>query len=78
MDRLELYELKSVRSIFRSRDAKIKVEKAKLKFELQDHQILPVANYVNGTTLDFNRDVLVLQAAKNILQEALSFIADNM
>lgn len=78
MDQLELYELRSVRSIFFSRDAKIKVERAKRKFDVQDNQILPVANYVSGTTQDVNRDVLALQAAKSILQEALSFIADNM
>ena len=78
MDQLELYELRSVRSIFLSRDAKIKVERAKRKFDVQDNQILPVANYVSGTTQDVNRDVLALQAAKSILQEALSFIADNM
>lgn len=78
MDQLELYELGSVRSIFRSRDAKLKVEKAKLKFDLQDNQILPVANYVYGTSQDVDRDVLVLQAVKNILQEVLSFIADKI
>lgn len=78
MDQLELYELGSLRSVFLSRDAKVKVERAKGKFGLQDNQILPVANYVSGINQDVNRDVLALQAAKNILQEANSFIADNM
>ena len=78
MDQLELYELRSVRSIFLSRDAKVKVERAKRKFDVQDNQILPVANYVSGTKQVVNKDVLGLQAAKSILQEALSFIADSM
>lgn len=78
MDRLELYELGSIRSIFLSRDAKMKVESAKAKFDLQDNQILPVVNYVSATKQDIYRDVLALQAVRNILQESLSFIADNM
>ena len=78
MDGLELYELRSIRSIFLSRDAQKKVELAKRKFDLQDNQILPIANYISGAKQDIYRDVLALKAAKTILQEALSFITDNM
>lgn len=77
MDQLDLYELKAVRSIFHSKDAKVKAERAKQKFGLHDHQILPIANYVEGTNQDICRDVLALQAVENILQETLVFLEDN-
>ena len=76
IDQLDLYEFKAVRSIFLSRDAKLKVESAKIRFDLQDNQILPIANYVDGTHQDIYRDVLTLQAVENILQEALVFLED--
>lgn len=74
MDELDLYELKAVRSIFVSRDAQRKVESAKIRFGLQDNQILPIANYVDGTDQDIYRDVLALHAVENILQGALTFL----
>ena len=78
MDKLDLYELNAVRSIFRSRDAKLKTESAKIKFGLQDHQILPIANYVEGMHQDIFRDILALQAVENILQEVLVYLEDNL
>ena len=52
----------------------MKVKNAKERFDMQENQILPVANYINQSTQDIFRDVLALQAIENILQEAAVYI----
>lgn len=66
-------------SIFRNEKAKSKVEEAKKIFRCHDCQVLPVANYVSGTTQNsITKDILGLIAMNNILQEALSYIQNEI
>lgn len=74
MDKLDLCGSGRLKGIFKSRDAKLKVKNAKERFDMQENQILPVANYINQSTQDIFRDVLALQAIENILQEAAVYI----
>lgn len=61
--------------IFRNEKANSKVEEAKKIFRCDDCRVLPVANYVSGTTQNsITKDILGLMAMKNILEEALSYI----
>lgn len=60
--------------IFQSRQVKLKVEMAIKNFGLQDCQILPIVNYVNGMEQNITQDVLALLTIDSILQEALSYI----
>lgn len=63
-----------LKGIFRSRQVKLKVESAKKNFGIQDCQILPIANYVNGMEQNTTQDVLALLTIDNILQEAIAYI----
>lgn len=66
-------------NIFRSRDAKKKVEAASAEFQLRNTQILPVANYVDDDTdRIITKDILALYALDNILQQALSYMRDKI
>lgn len=65
-------------SIFWNEKAYNKVEEAKKIFGFQDCQILPIANYVRGTTQNITQDVLALLALDNIVQEALSYIENEI
>lgn len=56
----------------------LKVKLAKKMFGVQDFQILPIANYVQGTTQNVTQDVLTLLAIENILREALLYINKNV
>lgn len=68
----------NLNSIFRSEKAYNKVDEAKNIFRFQDCQILPVANYVQGTTQNMTQDVLALLALNNIVQEAMSYIENEL
>lgn len=63
-----------LKGIFRSRQAKLKVELAKKNFGIQDCQVLPIANYVKGMEQNTTQDVLALLTIDNILQEAITYI----
>lgn len=78
IDKLDLCAADDVRSIFVSRHAERKVNIAKAIFRLHDSQILPIANYVKGTTQNVNQDILTLQAVENILNEAVSYIENQI
>lgn len=68
----------NLNSIFRSEKAYNKVDEVKRIFRFQDCQILPVANYVRGTTQNMTQDVLALLALNNTVQEAMSYIENEM
>lgn len=55
-----------------------KVKIAKEEFDLQDCQILPVANYVNGTEKELYQDILALLTMDNIIEEALTYIKNEI
>lgn len=74
MDKLDLCGYGHLNGVFLSRDVKLKVQAAKSNFDLQENQILPVANYVDQTKQNIIKDVLALQAVENILQEAVSYL----
>lgn len=78
IDKLDLCAADDVSSIFVSRHAERKVNIAKAIFRLHDSQILPIANYVKGTTQNVNQDILTLQAVENILNEAVSYIENQI
>lgn len=63
-----------LKGIFRSRQAKLKVELAIKNFGVQDCQVLPIANYVKGMEQNTTQDVLALLTIDNILQEAITYI----
>lgn len=63
-----------LKGIFRSRQAKLKVELAIKNFGVQDCQVLPIANYVKGMEQNSTQDVLALLTIDNILQEAITYI----
>lgn len=63
-----------LKGIFRSRQAKQKVELAIKNFGVQDCQVLPIANYVKGMEQNTTQDVLALLTIDNILQEAITYI----
>lgn len=77
MDKLNLRGSK-LNGIFHSRKAESKLEKAKEIFEVQDCQILPIANYVNEFKQNDTQDVLALLAMNNIIQEALTYIKNEI
>lgn len=64
--------------IFRNEKVYEKVEEAKKIFSLHDCQVLPIANYVQGTTQNITQDVLALLAINNIVQEAISYIENEI
>lgn len=68
----------NLNSIFRSEKAYKKVDETQKIFRFQDCQILPVANYVRGTTQNMTQDVLALLALNNIVQEAMSYIENEL
>lgn len=74
VDKLDLCVFGDLTKIFVSKHVKDKVQLAKRIFMLQDSQILPIANYVEGITQNIAQDILGLQALENILNEALSYI----
>lgn len=74
VDKLDLCGSGDLSGIFRSRHAQIKVNQAKQLFDFHDCQILPIANYTNGSTQNNPQDVLALLALDNILQEAMAYI----
>lgn len=55
-----------------------KVNEAKEEFCLQDCQILPIANYVTGTEKQLDKDILALLTMDNILEEALTYIKNEI
>lgn len=63
-----------LKGIFRSRQAKLKVELAIKNFGVQDCQVLPIANYAKGMEQNTTQDVLALLTIDNILQEAITYI----
>lgn len=77
MDELNLRGSK-LNGIFHSRKAQSKLEKAKEIFGVQDCQILPIANYVNEFKQNDTQDVLALLAMNNIIQEALTYIKNEI
>lgn len=78
MDKLDLCAAGDLSKIFVSRHAEKKVNVAKTKFGLRDQHVLPIANYVNGVRQNTNQDILTLSAVENILNEALSYITNQI
>lgn len=78
IDNLDLCVSNDLSSLFVSMHARKKVDTAKDIFQLHDSQILPIANYVKGTTKNVNQDILTLQAVENILNEAVSYIENQI
>lgn len=78
IDNLDLCAAGDLSSLFVSRHAEKKVNIAKAIFSLHDSQILPIANYVGGNTQNVNQDILTLQAVENILNEAVSYIENQI
>lgn len=74
VDKLDLCVFGDLTKIFLSKHVQDKVHVAQRKFMLQDNQILPIASYVKGITQNIAQDILALQALENILNEALSYI----
>lgn len=64
--------------IFRNEKVYKAVEEAKTMFHVHDCQVLPIANYVQGTTQNITQDVLALLAINNIVQEAISYIENEI
>lgn len=64
--------------IFRNEKVYKAVEEAKRMFHVHDCQVLPIANYVQGTTQNITQDVLALLAINNIVQEAISYIENEI
>lgn len=73
VDKLDLCGSGELSGIFRSRHAEITVKRAKEIFGFQNCQILPIANYVDENSRNVIKDVLILLALDNILQEALDY-----
>uniref|UniRef100_A0A8W8LW44 Uncharacterized protein n=2 Tax=Magallana TaxID=2171616 RepID=A0A8W8LW44_MAGGI len=78
VDKLDLCGSGDLSGIFLSRHVNIKVDLAKQTFGLNDCQILPVVNYVKGNTQNITQDVLALTAIDSILEEALSYISEQV
>lgn len=78
MDLLELCGNGDLSGIFRSKHVEQKVNIAKEEFDLQDCQILPIANYVTGTEKQLYQDILALLTMDNILEEALTYIKNEI
>lgn len=78
VDLLDLCGSGKVKGIFKSRHVDIKVKLAKGKFGLQDCQILPMVNYVDGFERNITQDVLSLLTLQNILEEALAYIKNEV
>lgn len=78
VDLLELCGNGDLSGIFRSKHVEEKVNIAKAEFDLQDCQILPIANYVTGTEKELNQDILALLTMDNIIEEALTYIKNEI
>lgn len=78
VDLLQLCGYGNLSDIFRSKHVEEKVNKAKEEFDLQDCQILPIANYVNGTERQPDQDILALLTMDNILEETLTYIKNEI
>lgn len=78
VDTLELCNAGSLNEIFRSKHAEKKVDTVKNKFGFHDCQIWPIANYVTGINQDITRDILALLSLDNILEEALTYIENQL
>lgn len=78
VDLLELCGNGDLSGIFRSKHVEQKVNIAKEEFDLQDCQILPIANYVTGTEKQLYQDILALLTMDNILEEALTYIKNEI
>lgn len=74
----EICQSGNLDGIFRNEKVYKKVEEAKKIFRLDDCQVLPIANYVRGTTQNITQDVLALLAINNIVQEAISYIENEI
>lgn len=78
MDLLQLCGHGTASDIFWSKHVEEKVNEAKEEFGLQDCQILPIANYVTGTEKQLDKDILALLTMDNILEEALTYIKNEI
>lgn len=78
VDTLDLCNAGTLNEIFRSKHAEKKVNTVKEKFGFHDCKIWPIANYVTGTNQDINRDVLALLSLDNILEEAITYIENQL
>lgn len=78
VDTLDLCNAGSLNEIFRSKHAEKKVKTVKEKFDFHDCKIWPIANYVTGTNQDITRDVLALLSLDNILEEAITYIENEL
>lgn len=78
VDMLDMCVYGDLTKLFVSRHVHQKVELAKRIFGLQDIQVLPVANYVNGITQNIPQDILALQAIENVLNEAISYVENEI
>lgn len=78
VDNLDMCVYGDLTKLFVSRHVRKKVELAKHIFGLQDIHILPVANYVRGITQNIAQDILALQAIENILNETISYVANEI
>lgn len=76
VDQLDMCVYGDLTKLFVSRHVQKKVELAKRIFSLQDTQVLPVANYVKGTTQTIAQDILALQAIENIMNETISYVGN--
>lgn len=75
VDQLQLCRFPgNLSGIFESRQMDHKVQLAIKNFSLQDCQVLPIANYVQGFEQNITQDVLALLTIDTILQEAISYI----
>lgn len=78
VDKLDMCVYGDLTKLFVSRHVQKKVELAKRIFSLQDIQVLPVANYVKGTTQNIAQDILALQAIENIMNETISYVGNRI
>lgn len=78
VDTLDLCNAGTLNEIVRSKHAEKKVNTVKEKFGFHDCKIWPIANYVTGTYQDINRDVLALLSLDNILEEAITYIENQL
>lgn len=75
VDQLQLCRFPgNLSGIFESRQMDHKVQLAIKNFSLQDCQVLPIANYVQGFEQNITQNVLALLTIDTILQEAISYI----
>lgn len=78
VDLLQLCGNGDLSGIFRSKHVEKKVNRAQEEFGLQDCQILPIANYVTGTEKQLYQDILALLTIDNIIEEALTYIKNEI